>query len=322
MKLIRSAALVGLLWLPFHAARAQEPTSFRGICDASAAVALDADHFVVADDERNTLMIYKRQQPVAVGSVDLASFLGTDEDQESDIEGSAQIGGRTYWIASHGRNKNAKPRPQRQRLFATESVPASSPPSVRPVGQPYAGLLGDLVASDGLKKYKLDDASKKAPEADGGLNIEGLASTPDGKLLVGFRSPLRDGLALIVPLLNPREVVTGHRAKLGAGIELDLGGRGIRSIERVGKAYLVVAGPVADTGSFALYRWTGQAKQKPALLPQIDFKTLRPEALFAVPNTATVQVLSDDGGVLTDDVECKKRPPAERSFRSVVIKPD
>lgn len=32
-----------------------EEFSYRGICDASAAVALDVDHFVVADDEKNTL---------------------------------------------------------------------------------------------------------------------------------------------------------------------------------------------------------------------------------------------------------------------------
>jgi hypothetical protein len=30
------------------------------MCDASAAVALDADHFVVADDENNVLRIYRR----------------------------------------------------------------------------------------------------------------------------------------------------------------------------------------------------------------------------------------------------------------------
>ena len=30
--------------------------NYQGICDASAAVALDAKHFVVADDERNTLL--------------------------------------------------------------------------------------------------------------------------------------------------------------------------------------------------------------------------------------------------------------------------
>jgi hypothetical protein len=33
----------------------------------------------------------------------------------------------------------------------------------------------------------------------GGLNIEGLAATPDGQLLIGFRNPLSEGKALLLP---------------------------------------------------------------------------------------------------------------------------
>jgi hypothetical protein len=41
-------------------------------CDASAAVALDAGHFVVGDDEHNTLYIYRRGQAQAVASLNLS----------------------------------------------------------------------------------------------------------------------------------------------------------------------------------------------------------------------------------------------------------
>jgi hypothetical protein len=37
---------------------AQQIHTYTGLCDASAASALGKDHFVVADDERNTLVIY------------------------------------------------------------------------------------------------------------------------------------------------------------------------------------------------------------------------------------------------------------------------
>jgi hypothetical protein len=49
-------------WHPTHptAPAKGETFVYRQICDASAAVAIDADRFVVADDERNVLRIYQR----------------------------------------------------------------------------------------------------------------------------------------------------------------------------------------------------------------------------------------------------------------------
>ena len=66
-------------------AQAQE-FAYRGMCDASAAVALDAGHFVVANDERNTLRVYKRGQSDPVDSVPIFEFLKTKEKKESDLE--------------------------------------------------------------------------------------------------------------------------------------------------------------------------------------------------------------------------------------------
>ncbi|WP_427308713.1 hypothetical protein [Cupriavidus sp. H39] len=53
---------------------------------------------------------------------------------------------------------------------------------------------------------------------------------------------------------NPAAVIKGNAARFGAPILIDLGGRGIRGIERVDKEYVIAAGPVADDGTFALYR--------------------------------------------------------------------
>ena len=299
--------------------RAQEFV-YRGMCDASAAVALDADHFVVADDEQNTLSVYRRGKQAPVGTVPLSKFLGTKEGQESDLEGAAELDGRIYWIASHGRNSKGKAREERHRLFATERVPGSTPPTLRTFGAPYVHLLDDLTTAETLKAFGLEAASQRAAEAPDGLNIEGLAATPDHRLLIGFRNPIPGGRALIVRLENPDEVVTsGARARLGAASQLDLGGRGIRSIERVGDVYFIVAGPPADMGTFALYRWSGQAGEAALPMPGTVLGTLRPEALFAVPNTRRLQILSDDGGIVTNGVACKDRPVAERSFRSITI---
>lgn len=302
-------------------ASAQAPERYRGLCDASAAVALDARHFVVADDEHNSLQVFRRDAPDAVGRVDLDSFLGTQAGRESDIEGAAEAGGVIYWIASHGRNSAGKKRDERHRLFATERVPGSAPPSLRPVGTPYTRLLDDLLDAPQLKGYHLKDASKLPPEAPGGLNIEGLAATSGGALLVGLRNPLPRGRALVVTIANPAQVVRGERAKIGSVFELPLEGRGIRSLERIGNGYLVVAGPPADEGGFALYRWSGRAGEAPVPVSSVALGSLRPEALFEWPGTGEVQVLSDDGGVRIAGTECKTLPAAQRAFRSLVVRP-
>src|SRR5258708_3118286 len=70
-------------------------------------------------------------------------FLGTDEDKESDLEGSAVVGSRIYWISSHGTNKNGKVQERRRRFFATEIV-GGRVPTVTPVGKPYGLLVDDL----------------------------------------------------------------------------------------------------------------------------------------------------------------------------------
>ncbi len=321
MRSITVTALACLLGAGHPAQAGSEGAfTYRGPCDASAAVALDADHFVVGNDERNTLHIYRRGQAQAAATLELSKFLGTRADEESDIEGAAAVGRRIYWIASHSRDSRGREQPARHRFFATDVLPGQ-PPALEPVGEPYTNLLRDLLATDALEPYKLANAARLAAEADGGFNIEGLAATPDGRLLIGLRNPLPRQRALVVPLQNPGDVIKGQRARFGAPIELDLGQRGIRSIERVGSGYLIVAGPPADRGRIALYRWSGQPGDATTPVTGIDLKDLRPEALFATGHAGDVQLLSDDGGVKIDGVECKKRPEARQAFRSLTVKP-
>ena len=150
---------------------------------------------------------------------------------------------------------------------------------------------------------------------------------PDGSLLIGFRNPIPNGRALLVPLLNPAELVTaaaGRKARFGEPILLELRGRGVRSIERAadGSGYWIVAGPTADAGAFSLYRWSGRAKDAPRIVDGSALAGLRPEALFELPGSrGMLQVLSDDGGVETAGVACKDRPAAAQAFRSVVLQP-
>lgn len=153
-----------------------------------------------------------------------------------------------------------------------------------------------MIASAQLQRFPFAQASSLTPEAEGAFNIEGLAATVQGGVLIGLRNPATGGKALVIELLNPAEVVHGETGVFGAAVELDLGGLAIRSIELLENAYVIVAGPPGDAGRFSLFQWTGAAQDKPVEVPHEDFGTLRPEAIFAIPGTRKLQILSDDGG--------------------------
>ena len=84
--------------------------------------------------------------------------------------------------------------------------------------------------------------------------------------MIGFRNPIPNGKALLVPLENPHAVIArNEKPKLGKPILLDLGGLGMRSIEYsdAKKTYFIIAGPYDNNDGFQLYQWSG----KPAGAP-------------------------------------------------------
>ena len=289
-----------------------DPFTYHGMCDASAAAALGEDLFVVANDERNQLKVYRHGEAHPIEIIDLSAFLGTKIDKESDLEGAATVGERIYWISSHGRNRQGEVQERRRRFFATDRIAGKQ--RIATAGRPYADLLDDIINADSHRAYDFRHAASLSPELPGAFNIEGLAATPDGELLIGLRNPVPRKMALLLHLRNPAEVIAGRRAIFGQPIELDLGGLAVRSVELVGLAYMIVAGPSGDAGHFALYQWSGDPRQAPLKLTHADFAKVRPEALFAVPGTRRIQLLSDDGGSLV-----KYLPEALQTFRSLSI---
>lgn len=300
---------------------------YEGICDGSAAVALGPDHFIVANDDEDILKIYRLHEAAAVGEVDVIDFLGNrqpnDEVEEADIEGAARIGDRVYWIASHGRDTDAVVQPTRRVFFATDIVPDGTVLTVKVAGTPYRGLLDDLRGEAKFAPLRLAAAidADVSPETKGGFNIEGLAATADGQLLIGFRNPLFEGRAIVVTLENPDKLIRGDKAEFGPAFTLDLGGRGIRSIERIGERYVIVAGPFGEGSDFAVYTWSG-GDDAPVPIRQTDLNGLSPEALFAFEGSHDAYLLSDDGDVKIDGRKCKKVPVAGKSFRAMPLKLD
>lgn len=300
-----------------------EPLVYSGLCDASAVVGLGQGYFAVADDEDNVIRVYRRNggsRPVY--SIELSAFLRTyGKGREVDMEGATRLGDLIYWISSHGRNVEGRECPNRQRFFATTGSVSNGIVDLRPVGQPYLGLLGDLAKEPKLFRFNLHGAAHLPPKAPGALNIEGLASTPDRRLLIGFRNPIPDGKALIVPLLNPGDLIDGQPAQFGDPVQLDLGGLGIRSITLWHDKYMIVAGSFEEGRNPRLFVWDG-GSDKPRLIRGLDLTGLNPEAIAFQDESGIerLYLVSDDGTVKIAGKDCKRlRNPFLKQFRAVCI---
>jgi hypothetical protein len=314
----------------------QEPFEeivFHGAADVSAAVFLDPNHFAVASDETNQIRIYSIENPERpAGAVDLSSFLRVDNQfPEADIEAAASAGGTIYWITSHGRNKDGKVRDSRYRFFAcTLSKSEKGLPTVKPLGQPCSNLIEQFLAWPEAEFLNLDQAVRKnadlskkereklAPKKKG-LNIEALTVLPTQKsLLIGLRNPLyrsdnrNEPKAIAFELLNPEEVVQGQPARFGRIALWNLGGRGLRGMEYdpVRKIYYVLAGPVNEESSCALYIWDGDWQHSPQ--PAWEWERsdrFTPEGIALHPSSRTLWFFSDDGTLekeVNSPAECRE----------------
>ncbi|WP_065753080.1 DUF3616 domain-containing protein [Bradyrhizobium paxllaeri] len=345
----RLLAIVTLSTFPaFFLAEAQaadEITTYRGACDGSAAVGLDQNFFAVADDESNVLNVYRIGQAAAVQELALDAFLeaptkkkpgpdGKPDFKEVDLEGAARIGDRIYWIASHARDSKGEVEPGRSRLFATRIVSQADGPRLEPIGSGAHKDLREAMFDDAklkkkLKPFKLSDAyapgkeEGPTPESKNGFNIEGLAATPDGRLLIGFRNPRPGKKALVISLDNPAEVVdAGKTPVFGNPRQLGkLKGRGIRSIEWINNTYVIVAGPHGDAEEsdieppFALFTWSGKESDTEPVMMKVKLPDdFAPEAVFAIPGSSNMILLSDDG-----TKKCKDADKAQKSFRALTL---
>jgi|GEM_PF-516360 len=303
-----------------------------GASDASAAVKVDDLHMLVSDDETNVLRLYRRDRSgLPLRGFDFSDRLNLTDaaNPEIDIEASARVGDRVFWSGSFSNSKNFHVRPNRHRVFATDVSGSGAATTLAYAGR-YDWLLEDLVAWDhgnghGLGADYLGFAASSAEGVDSktpaGFNVEGLAIAPDGTTAyLAFRAPQLPTTArhqaLIVPVLDIDALVTGAApdsrpqgsASFGAPIFLDLGGRGIRSLDRnAAGQYLITAGAAGDTGpapdDFRLYAWTGRPLDAPvelgADLSAQDIAGGSFEALAEVPETlgadTILQALLDTG---------------------------
>ena len=137
--------------------------------------------------------------------------------------------------------------------------------------------------------------------------------------MIGFRNPIPQGRALIVPLLNPEDLLSGKRARFGDAILLDLIGLGLRGMESVEGGYYLIAGPADGGGVSQLFFWKGD-ESKPQPVTDIHFPGLNPEGICVVNGSQSELILlSDDGAREVNGKECKDLPKSQRQFRALRV---
>jgi len=294
---------------------------FSGISDGCAGVVLGSEKtgykLLIADDEDANLRIYPLcgGKPEKIISVK-EEMSGIKGKKEFDLEGAARVGNTVYWISSHGRNSKGKQQLSRHVFFATRVDDETL--SVNVIGKPFQGLLLAITSEPAFKEFQLEKSALLEPKKPNGFNIEGLAATPDGTLLIGFRNPIPKGNALLIPLKNPGEVINGARPVFDKPITLDLGGLGIRDICYSENGYLIVAGPY-DKGICKIFFWDGKSESAPVEVLKSFPSGFSAEIIFYFPEKPTKKwfAVSDDGSKLVGTVENKKLPLSQRTFRGV-----
>ena len=195
-----------------------------------------------------------RKQAGAIKSIKIATSI-------IDLEGITSDGTYFYVVGSQSKSTGAD-----QAGLARFTFDAASQ---RAVG---------IQAVTRLKKFLADNVAElrgmeNTKYNDGGINVEGLAWDPQSsRLLLGLRSPVVDGQALVVPLKLrvPKGALSFDNLEVegGKAISLPLGGAGIRSIEYVDskKAFYLItgAGPNSEKMDFKTWEWSGNAPS-PAL---------------------------------------------------------
>lgn len=293
-----------------------------GIADASAAIALDDNYMVIANDETNLLYVYDRNAsglPVKTFDFNQGNVLsltdGAPSYKEVDIEAgvrSVANAGRVYWLGSMSNSSSFNDKPNRNRLFATTITGTGSSTAFANAGS-VNNLRQQLITWGDANGYAFSTSAAAGmdPKLINGFNLEGMVFAPNNTTMyLGFRAPLVPTAsrtkAVIVPIQNFEawfnNGAPAGNATLGSPIELDLGNRGIRDIIKLSTGtYIIIAGNYDNfpiTGM--LYKWSGIAGEAPVALPSFSINNLNAEGVMeifegGVSSLTKLQVITDNG---------------------------
>ena len=320
-----------------------------GIADASAAVTIENDYMLVANDESNYFYLYHRNYsalPVSIFDYNINNPLAlTDSSsgkwKEVDVEGavkSIRNPSVIYWIGSMSNNSSLFYKPNRNRLFAV--TVSGKAPHLRISNAGHISQLREYLIRWG-DKHGYDFGGSAAvgrdPKTADGFNIEGMVFGPDNKTLyIAFRSPLVPTTSRTKAVIAPvKEFETWFNSgspvgepNIGDPIELDLGSRGIRDIIRLPNgSYVIIGGSYGPTVMPAIFAWSGQDEEAASLITSFEPKGLNVEGVLPVYeagriSTNKLQVLNDNGtDIFYGDTILAKDLPIDnlKKFSSVII---
>ena len=235
------------------------------------------DSILFVDDGRpNEIFLMElgedRKQAGTIKTIDIATSI-------IDLEGITTDGEYFYVVGSQSKAKGAD-----QAGLARFTFDAAS-----------QRVVGTQAAS-GLKQFLADNVDElrgmeNTKYNDGGINVEGIAWDPqNNRLLLGLRSPVVEGNALVVPLKlrDPKAALSFDNLEVEGrkAIRLPLNGAGIRSIEydESRKAFFLItgAGPNSEKMDFKTWEWNRNGAT-PALRELETFdRRLKPEGITRV----------------------------------------
>lgn len=214
--------------------------------------------------------------------------------------------GYIYAITSHSPNRNGQRRPDREhflrfRIQGTDIQQLES----------YSGLIDDLKNSSELKELI---KARTGTELDfRNTNIEGLAFDPHkNRLMLGFRDPEFNELALVVSIDNPKDMFEKHIPPHFVSVAfLDIKGGGIRSLnyDPVLKSFILANEVKDDDGTkfSQLWTWSGNPNDAPKAIPLPNLRYLsNVEAVDSVVINGQHRLL-----LMGDEGDAKKNLPAK-----------
>jgi hypothetical protein len=271
-----------------------------GIYEPSAVQQLPDGRFIVVEDEKeHPFSLVSIAAGGAVASAPLEPGLLDFNDafwELDDLEGvTADREGWIYAITSHSRNDDGDEKKSREKLvrFRVEGDRVRDPSVVKGLKSALAAAHPALAAAAALLDVK----------TGGGLNVEALEIAPDQQhLLIGFRSPLLNGRAIVARIDNHAAMFeSGASPLIAPALEtLDLGGHGIRALAHIPAldGYLLVSGPITrEQAQFRLWFWRGHdTAPRPCVVPGLaGFEHAEGICAAVVAGRQYVLVVSDDG---------------------------
>jgi len=282
----------------------EESPAFRplsGVYEPSAILQLPDGRFLVVEDEKShPLSLVTIGADGSVDSTALtAGLLQSFSDfwKLDDLEGLAlDSAGFVYAITSHSRDEDGDEKKSRERLvrFRLEGDRVVGPTVVDGLKRALTARHPVLAAAAEVRDVK----------AGGGLNIEAIEISPDQqRLLIGFRTPLQQGRAIIASVENPAAIFeSGEAPRIAAALEtLDLGGHGIRGLAYVPSIgeYLVIGGPATrQMPRFDLWRWSGRqgTPARRVTVPGLqDLERAEGVSPAVIDGVERIVIVSDDG---------------------------